>query len=114
MKPWEETWEETEPGNDVLNGSSTEVFLHSGPRLSLAAAAPEMVRMLIASEWDGHEWDYGGSEAMCLWCTRKAPQSNQWLFIGPRERCAPRNHDPDCKLIAVLRKAGVIADKETR
>lgn len=46
-KPWEETWEQTEPGNDVINGSFTEVFLRED-RLTLACAAPEMARMLLA------------------------------------------------------------------
>lgn len=69
----------------------------------IIAAAPEMVRMLQKAEWAmGGHWGPSGDDSCdtdyaCPICFGEKP-----------------NHEKDCRLEAVLRKAGVIADKETR
>lgn len=62
-----------------------------GPdRAKLAAAAPEMARLLLALEWAGNigQGGYG-----CAECSGEARH---------------KKHYPDCALLAVLRKAGVL------
>lgn len=122
MKPHERTWE-------FHSGCWPEVVFYAGGNkkvcdvwadedsstcdvADLISAAPDMARLLVEAEWIAEEWDYGGGERRCYWCWSPAPYDQTCLFKGPRERCAPRRHKPDCAFIAVLRKAGVIADKE--
>lgn len=67
-----------------------------GPRARLAAAAPEMARLLLEIEFHSQEGDEGHLPSACPIC----------------DGYEYRGHKPDCRLVAVLRKAGVIADKE--
>ena len=99
-KPWEETWRALGGGivcGDMTPDSWSCAFWHpSGPvdertaRARLAAAAPDLVRALLAVEWiyQGHET----GERECPWC-----MSEEW-----------QPHAEDCVRQAALRKAGVI------
>lgn len=69
-------------------------------RARLAACAPEMARMLVELEWSGG-YEYGqdsGVDACCPSCMADAPSPA--LGISGV-------HKLDCRLIALLRKAGV-------
>jgi hypothetical protein len=113
-RPWEETWERTERNdvedeyqpvfcNPVLNDEPTEVFLGTGPRLQLAAAAPEMARLLLELEWAGEIVNYAtGSSRMSL---RTCAACGG---VRPHPQAGSSGHHPDCRLGAVLRKAGVL------
>lgn len=104
MKPHEETWTETEPGNRVLNGESTEVFLDVGPRLRLAAQAPAMARLLLFRMGDRH----------CEYCGAKVDRVTETGIQDPvyaGETLAlskPGSHHEGCALVAVLKAAGVM------
>ncbi len=110
MRPIDETWERTEVYevngvencNPVLNGSPTEVFLGTGPRLRLAAAAPEMARLILEKEYVEEGYDH---HPCCPWCgMSKACDREVW----------PNGHKNEgdigggCPFVAVLRKAGVM------
>jgi hypothetical protein len=112
VKPWEETWDwgdtypslstEGAPPIDLTNDGRTDSMLR--PYLievaRLAACAPEMARMLLAIEWNGHEEDSierGRNESTCPMCGA--------LEMG--EQGSFRAHRPDCAIDALLRKAGV-------
>lgn len=72
-----------------------------GPeRAKLAAAAPEMARMLFMWARCGHEWE-------CPSCERDLFTKEGDPADFPPLRVEA--HEPDCRLIAMLRKAGVIA-----
>lgn len=96
--PWEETWRALGGGivcGDMTPDSWSCAFWHpSGPideraaRARLAAAAPDLVRALLAVEFA----TYDGAERWCPWCSSYGVSS----------------HDPDCLRQAALRKAGVI------
>lgn len=60
-------------------------------RTKLAAAAPDLVRALLAVEWVGQEWDCGALPDACPRC--KAYREDGHTF--------------DCTLDAALRKAGI-------
>lgn len=93
MKPWEEEWRLAREGSrTMLCGPdpypAADFYGSEGDaRILLAAAAPEMARMLLELEWSGDEARY-----RCPAC----------------EATAHPNHAPDCRLVAVLRKAGVL------
>lgn len=104
MKPWEETWranaiKDTTDNVDITTGNHERIF-HSindadesdaaWARLQLAAAAPEMARLLLAM----HERHSHGR--LSEWC----PAPGCGVGAG--------GHEPDCALVAVLRKAGVL------
>lgn len=100
-KPWEETWHvgqlgvEDEDGVPVL-ADVFEVFGAVDARL--AAAAPDLVRALLAVEWSGRPGD-----AHCEWCGAPAEDRytrDGWTPIG--------EHEDDCPRQAALRKAGVL------
>jgi hypothetical protein len=65
-----------------------------GHRAKLAAAAPELVRALLAAEWGGSCMSYGTHCPAC----HEYPWDN-----GGRGEV----HKPDCVIDAALRKAGV-------
>ena len=98
-KPWEETWEATDMfyGSADVEHRGTAVMRTCGPddepyhypRARLAAAAPDLVRALLAVEW---AYDDLVLEHMCAWC-------------GARKTVG---HTHDCVRQAALRKAGVI------
>lgn len=99
MKPWEETWKAHWDSDYSVNLRTTEgrtvgTFGAGGPegvaRAELAAAAPDMARVLLAVEWAGRS-SQGGDDGMCPAC----------------DRWKERGHMPDCALDAALRKAGV-------
>lgn len=106
MKPWEEAWfvhEDTagepdvyrSPDPDTLarvlasDGTEPEDFA----RARLAAAAPEMARLLL-SRYEKHAENDAGND------------STDWYCLACGRGGLP--HAPDCRLVAVLRKAGVI------
>lgn len=111
-KVWEETWE---ADNSASSHSGVFIQFRNGvggrvlaetfntprftgyaepgvmlDRAKLAAAAPEMARLLLEAQWASFG-NYGSCSA-CPWC---ASENN------------PR-HEPDCELVAVLKKAGVL------
>lgn len=102
MKPWEETWEAIIWMHDVEQRPIWAVETNHNPpragevelpicefspgdaeRAKLAAAAPEMARMLLELEWH---------HAECLVCGET------------------HKHAPDCRLSALLRKGGIVDD----
>lgn len=97
MKPWEETWEaEHEDSLDyITRGPDGFIagFDDQKERATLAAAAPEMARVLLALEWKGAELGDDCTYAVCPSCGAYKGE------VG---------HAPDCGLVAVLRKAGVV------
>ncbi len=127
MKAHEETWELTEDWvdddgkrhtNDVINGSSTEVFLSASDsydRLRLAAAAPEMARLLLELQWAGDEGGYDGRPC-CPCCYALPPEKvhrpsvriDAYTRTEARDEILYGKHSDDCRLVAVLRKAGVL------
>lgn len=107
MKPWEETWAYQaircrivveEPGGnyfaimDLDHDAQHQPPAVADARGRLAAAAPEMARLLLKLEIVGD-----GGPGFC-------PACGVWRPDYP--------HKDDCEWVAVLRKAGVIADKE--
>ncbi len=90
-KPWDETW--TASGTMVVGKDGWDVLdpwarVDALARARLAAAAPDLVRALLAVEFA----TYDGAESWCPWCSSYGVSS----------------HDPDCLRQAALRKAGVI------
>lgn len=96
-KPWEEDWREM--GHTVTEGpeGGWSLLLSANrwegeelavARARLAAAAPDLVRALLAVEFA----TYDGAEIWCPWCSSHGVSS----------------HNPDCLRQAALRKAGVI------
>lgn len=105
MKPWEETWRWNglhpldvfgPDGGDLLFEGAVIRNDSDGPeRAKLAAAAPEMARLLLELEWAdprNHWSDDGANSNGCCVC-------GEYKKDG---------HKPDCALVAVLRKAGVL------
>jgi len=113
-KVWEESWE-VGPCSRDINETSVEIFLGQGssfdedldvivpgPRLRLAAAAPEMARLLLEVEFadtagDSHEWHH------CPGCGARRS-------VNEDGSAAPfhDSHRDDCRWVAVMRKAGVL------
>lgn len=98
MKPWEETWEADEDMPDVRNGDALVLRAlgdGSEDRAKLAAAAPEMARLLLKHQWDTNN--------VCPECrgARVDDDDEQPLPGG-------YGHAKDCGLVSVLRKANVL------
>lgn len=104
-KPWEETWEKLgqrvclERRTESLSvGTSLGKFEYALDgddcvgRARLAAAAPEMARLL---------WELAESDAMCPACGVSDNDPGAMLDSG---------HNPACKIVAILQKAGVFDD----
>jgi len=131
MKPWEETWSECDGVISAQQNTHAEMLESRFPweqgtnfgafgdlteaspfnptsadadRARLAAAAPEMVRVLLAIEWSGS--DEEGSK--CASCGEReyAPPA-LYDEAGKYLSYTPGSHSPDCALDAALRKAGV-------
>lgn len=103
-KPWEETWTAhgsavQADGRDVLDAwYRRDDPVGGDARARLAAAAPDLVRALLAVEWVAVD-----CESMCVWCGAHAEDRytrDGWTPIG--------EHEDDCQRQAALRKAGVI------
>lgn len=105
-KPWEEKWT-AELNRDrthydlVVDQDGLGVCVVQGcgssddgtARVLLAAAAPDMARVLLAIEWAGAVGErFDGFDPACPSCLTEK-------FTG--------KHAPDCALDAALRKAGV-------
>lgn len=92
MKPWEETWEQhprAGGGARLYSDNHEEEWASSfgddsNARVRLAAAAPEMARLLLELEWDHAECN------ICGGCHR---------------------HERNCRLRDVLVRAGVLEDR---
>jgi hypothetical protein len=98
-KPWEEEWIHDHvyvrvpaagdaPERSYLFADATSEIDSASARL--AAAAPEMARLLLEKQWGDRGW--------CLWCDGIDPADTT---------CRGEGHAADCALVAVLRKAGV-------
>lgn len=131
-KPWVETWFTSMKGSGIqlcrevpddedaedLNLIARSFEQPSGDlqlaRMDLAAAAPEMARLLLEIEW---------SEDSCLFCSGDHPYLDIRLpSMGPsiiplpskadieeaKQRPMLGGHAESCRLVAVLRKAGVL------
>ena len=103
-KPWEETW--TAQGNLVDSDDNIGEFYgddaHAQARL--ASAAPELVRALLAVEWEGDEphemW------AVCSCCRGINPwHARRWTLDGETEALV--DHRIGCSLDAALDAAGL-------
>ena len=115
MKVWEETWVANrnmvdlgEPGCGPNLGSFNSDLDETDPmcdrnRANLAAAAPEMARLLLELEWGGSAWDYGGSKETCLTCSAMAGSK----FSDGATMREPDQHETDCRWLALMKKAGV-------
>lgn len=109
MEPWEHTWHVDESGTlirderDYRIAETIELDIppQEQSNARLAAAAPEMARLLLELEWGGEPVRaIAGPIATCPSCLGMRPQLSR--DAGPRG-----GHRKDCRLIAVLRKAGV-------
>lgn len=119
MKPWEETWRVGDVGDEQTifgqyggqavaefeidgdwddTSEDQDDYAYSAQRTRLAAAAPEMARLLLEVQHTRCQGDWCGGCPICGWLKGDCGQ----------------DHKDDCRLLAVLRKAGVIADKEQR
>jgi hypothetical protein len=127
-KPWEETWGMERrgwgvrfaPEDEILKlptstDPATDLAKEEG-RNTLAMAAPELARALLAVEWSGvtlsgyDEWDDA-----CPACGADAPftrvvparRVDAYARIEAHEVTVGGKHDDDCELDAALKKAGV-------
>lgn len=67
--------------------------------------APEALRLLLEAEWSGwtYDKDYDVDEtSMCPWCSRPKP-----YLPGMRGFGGPDGHAPDCRWLALMKKAGL-------
>jgi len=100
-KVWEETWEPRvccenhvyieEDGQEIGRFDGIDDAQWHAARAKLAAAAPEMARLLVEFQYEGA--GVAGEPAQCIACGR--------------EQIMPGSHEADCRLVAVLRKAGI-------
>jgi hypothetical protein len=116
VKPHEETWRVVdEPHNTwAIVGPDSDVPFAATPdrlrsvtgeapeadraRARLAAQAPAMARLLLDIEALADDW--------CTVCLGHLKYDGRDLKEGAT--VAERNHAPDCRLVAVLRAAGVL------
>lgn len=117
-KPWEEDWyplEDTAGELDVYRdldaeGSRTRVLASDNARpedkarAKLAAAAPEMARLLLEVQWTPTGYDH---EPCCPICSMSMPRRPE----DRDEARFPHGHAKDCTLLAVLKKAGVLGSR---
>lgn len=117
IRPWEETWsvrDDTAGEHDVHvewgPDSHGRILAEERPdygdslgRARLAAAAPEMARLLLEKEWSGGDVNYAtGSGRMWL------PKCLVCGGVKAHPQAGSSGHRKDCRLVAVLRKAGVL------
>lgn len=127
MKPWEETWEAREVGGTwqvrMPEQPPHRAWLNVHPigemdcphpdeaaRARLAAAAPEMARLLVelSGGVDTSDGEYRERCPVCHDRTMLPPDGRPGIPVDLH----PGAHSPDCRLVAVLRKAGVIEGGE--
>ncbi len=101
-KPWEEDWYQDfgEDDDDPLVRRSGDkviqaAWIEDERRAKLLAAAPDLVRALLAVEWISRPDPFGD---VCPWCGVEQAHD-----IPP-----PFRHATDCQRQAALRKAGVL------
>lgn len=108
MKPWEEDWRLAREGSRTLLCGKDDYPAGDfyGPegdmRIQLAAAAPEMARLLLDVQFTS---GYDGTD--CYWCSGARP------FDWDGENESKRGHKDRCPFAAVLRKAGVLEAGDT-
>jgi hypothetical protein len=106
MKPHEETWESVAEfcGHDTDAPGDPE-------RRRLAAQAPAMARLLLEVEWKADQGiDYEVTAPCCPVCGGLKPGAPSLEHVGWPEvltECGV-GHRHDCRLVAVLRAAGVV------
>jgi hypothetical protein len=112
VKPWEETWEVTERnGGHRLHVEGEEEFATVwGPkddhRARLAAAAPELARVLLAVEW--HRVLIQDEDAyVCPSCGNERLDPGDEVKLAVLVEHGMLGHRPGCALDGALRKAGV-------
>lgn len=103
MKPWEETWAVHRDSSRLVvkvadfpgaHGVAMALDASHIERAKLAAAAPDMARVLLDVEWQHRE---RSEYRRCPTCDGDETTEDE-----PRT-----GHRPDCALDAALRKAGV-------
>jgi hypothetical protein len=120
MKPWEETWDYhgrvQVPGDGRAHGARLYSDNHeeewatawgedSVARARLAAAAPEMARLLLSLQWvDTSDGEYRERCPVCQNRTRLPPDGRMGIPLQIHDD----RHSDSCALVAVLRKAGVL------
>ena len=123
MKPHEETWrarnspactedvyKDTEPRGYVFLGLAAlgqEGFAEAEARARLAAQAPAMARLLLDCQFVEMSDERGGYEQRCASCLNREVLPPDGLIGIPVKDHQP-NHSPNCKLVALLRAAGVV------
>lgn len=111
-KPWLDTWEPFDamgpkvtvlcpPYADHERLSEDEYMARQRARVQLAAAAPALVRALLAVEWKEDERRPGHDGRTCPACLGR-----QWTDGSPAR------HDADCPVDAALRQAGLETQAE--
>jgi hypothetical protein len=111
MKVWEETWTH----DDMVDAFDPSV-VHGhdgfrGDRQRLAIAAPELARLLLEAQWasgggfgpSADDQEY--KDVSCYFCEGRESE-----HCGRGRKCKS-GHAPDCRLVAVLRKAGVLPEE---
>lgn len=119
MKPWLETWElesvdrEAEEqferfarvvvhrGTDRFVGGYNMSIDDDESRARLAASAPQLVRALLAVEWDGGDQN---AESVCPDC---AAPKYPYMAVSAGYGELPRKHRSGCALDSALTAAGL-------
>jgi len=113
MKPWLETWDSVpDCSTTIISKTSTDVCVigsaYNKSTSLFIAAAPNMLRALLAVEW----------AAISIGACESCPICNQWRegtaawASRNKEALAPQTHDAGCILDAALTKAGLVTQEQ--
>ena len=100
-KPWEEEWSYDSATWSLVHEPQEVTDARNTGRAKLAAAAPDMARLLMTMEWsitDKPQLHYIANEHVV--------EQRAWCVFCKHEKSS--GHKPDCEWVRVMRKAGVI------